>query len=82
MKNDITRGMGSLKQYIEEIEKQFGSLRAAGRELGIDYQRLAGWKNSGKTLQKFLDFLEESRKKTKKTKVELWDTIISKKKKS
>lgn len=79
MKNAKPHGMGSIKEYIEELEKKFGSLRKAGDALDIDWQRLQYYKKSGQKLQQFLDFLEESRKKTKKSKSAVWDAIVSKK---
>lgn len=71
--------MGSIKEYIEVLEQQFGGLRKAGKALGIDWQRLQYYKKSGEKLQKFLDFLEVSRIKTKKSKGVIWDTLITKK---
>lgn len=79
MNNDNSPSVGSIRQYIEELEKRYGGLRAAGEELGIDWQRLQYWKKSGHKLQRFLDFLEESRKKTKKSKSAIWDSLVTKK---
>jgi hypothetical protein len=80
MKSDISLRVGSIKEFIESLEKEFGGLRKAGEELGIDWQRLQYYKKSPEKLQKFLDFLEDARKKTKKSKSAVWDSLITKKK--
>lgn len=78
-KGDTSQGMGSIKEYIEHLEREFGGLRAAGKALGIDYQRLQYYKKSGHKLQQFIDFIEDSRKKAKLPKAGLWERLISKK---
>lgn len=78
MKNDKSERMGSIKEYIEGLEVQYGGLRAAGRALGIDYQRLQYYKKSGHKLQRFLDFIEEARKKSKISKSAAWDALVKK----
>lgn len=79
MARDNSGSVGSIKEYIEQIEAHFGGLRAAGKALGIDWQRLQYWKKSGHKLQQFLDFLDESRRKTKLSKTAVWDSIVTKK---
>lgn len=74
------QSVGSIKEYIEHIEKEFGGLRAAGEALHIDWQRLQYWKKSGEKLQKFLDFLESSRSKAKMSKSAMWDKVVTRKK--
>ena len=71
--------MGSVREYIEDLEAKFGGLRAAGRALGIDYQRLQYYKRAGHKLQEFLDFLESSRVCAKLSKSAAWDRVVSKK---
>lgn len=78
MNNVNSLGVGSIKQFIEELEAEFGSLRKAGEELDIDWQRLQYYKKSGVKLQQFLDFIEKARRKTGKSKTAIWDALITK----
>lgn len=72
-------GMG-LREFVDELVADYGSLRKAGKNLGIDWQRLQYWKESGKKLQDFIDFLETVRKKRKIGKAAFWDRITKVKK--
>ena len=76
--------MGSVKELVLALIDEYGgpdkSIMEAGRQLGIDYQRLQYWRDSGRKIQQFIDFLENTRRKRKISKSALWDAITTKKK--
>lgn len=65
-----------LKNYVDELEKEFGSVTEVSKALDVPRQSIRYWQKSGRKLQELLNFLERSRRKTKRSKSALWDAVV------
>lgn len=67
-----------MKELIDQLEKQFTSLRKAGEALGIDHQKLSFWRSKAVKQREFLEEFEKIRKALRIPKDKFWDKIRGK----
>lgn len=64
-----------IRDIVDALEKEFGSLHKAGKVGDFDYQRPQGWKENGARLDSTIGTLEKIRKALKLTPGQMWERL-------
>jgi len=68
----------AVKKLIDELEREFKSLRKAAKALGTSHTRLMNWRDGQQS--EFISFLEKIRKALKIPEDEFWKMVRGKEK--